>query len=494
MSLNNSHFINGKWVPSTGQNFSSIDPSNEQIIWKGSTATPNEVNGAFEAAKKALKNWSGLPLKERIKYLENFRTVLSRNEDVLSKTISQETGKPLWDSKGEVAGMINKIALSIEAYAVRCAELHGKHPYGALITRHRPHGVMAVLGPFNFPGHLPNGHIIPSLLSGNTIVFKPSELTPLVAQKTIECWEESNIPAGVINMVQGGRETGKLVLENPLIDGLLFTGSWQTGRYLADHFSIHPQKILALEMGGNNPFVIGSISDVKTAAYITIQSAFISSGQRCTCARRLIVPTGKVGDAFIKELIRMTKSIVIGAYNDDPEPFMGPVISNIAADALLKKQEELLSLGGKPLILMSRLSRGPMFLSPGIVDVTSISNKPDEEIFGPLLQLIRVKDINEAISEANNTAYGLVAGLLSDKAEEYESFYKEVSAGVINWNAPLTGASSAAPFGGIGKSGNNRPSAFYAADYCAYPVASIESSILSMPKSTTPGVTIDGDV
>lgn len=490
MSLINGHYINGKWITNQGPVFCSFDPSTEKTLWEGTAATAKEVNDAVGYARKALKGWSELALNERIQFLQKFGEVLSRNESVLAKTIAQETGKPLWDSRGEVAAMIHKIAISIEAYAVRCAELQGKHSYGPVVTRHRPHGVMAVFGPYNFPGHLPNGHIIPALLAGNTIVFKPSELAPLVAQKTVECWEESGLPEGVINLVQGGRDTGRWLAEHPLIDGLLFTGSWSSGRHFAEQYGFHPQKILALEMGGNNPLILGTIADVKTAAYITVQSAFLSSGQRCTCARRLIVPEGEMGERYLHELMRMTKSIVVGAYDDVPEPFMGPVISVLAADMLIDKQQELLGKGGDPKVLMKRLTRGPMYLTPGIIDVTLIPNRPDEEIFGPLLQLIRVKNFDEAIAEANRTSYGLTAGVLSDNVEEYELFYREVRAGVINWNAPLTGASSGAPFGGIGKSGNHRPSAFYAPDYCAYPVVSIEAKALNMPHAITPGMTI----
>lgn len=488
MSNSKPHFINGKWISSKGQSIVSFNPASDLIVWEGSEATSKEINTAVDAAKNALSKWAELPLKKRIKHLEAFGKILARNKEDLAYAISQETGKPLWDSKTEVTAMINKIPISIEAYGFRCPELLKQLPQGMSITRHRPHGIMAVFGPFNFPGHLPNGHIVPALLAGNTIVFKPSELTPHVAELIVKYWQESKLPEGVLNLVQGGHETGKLLSTHPDIDGLLFTGSWNTGRHLADLFSIHPHKILALEMGGNNPLVIGSISDTKTAAYLTVQSAFLSSGQRCTCARRLVVPTGKKGDAFLEELLSMVKSIRVGAFTDDPEPFMGPVVSKDVAAMILQRQQELLDMGGDALLELTRLKRGLPFLSPGIIDVTDIPNRPDEEIFGPLLQVIRVRNFKAALEEANNTKYGLIAGLLSDKKEEFKEFYKNVRAGVINWNTQLTGATSAAPFGGLGKSGNNRPSGFYSADYCAYPVASLEAQKITMPKTISPGI------
>jgi succinylglutamic semialdehyde dehydrogenase len=348
---------------------------------------------------------------------------------------------------------------------------------------------MAVLGPFNFPGHLPNGHIVPALLAGNTVVFKPSEMTPMVAQKTLECWQAANIPPGVINLVQGGKETGKALSEHKDINGLLFTGSWNTGCHFAKLFAEYPEKILALEMGGNNPYIISSVQNIQAAAYLTIQSAFLTSGQRCTCARRLIIIDSPQSKTFLSTLIKMAESIRVGAYTDSPEPFMGPLISAAAASMLISKHDSLIRQGAIPILPLKILSKGPAFLSPGIIDVSAITS-PDEELFGPLLQVIHVPNFTAALEIANRTKYGLAAGLLSDKPKEYELFYKYVKAGIINWNTPLTGASSAAPFGGIGQSGNHRPSALYAADYCAYPIASLERGTIVTTTELLPGIEV----
>lgn len=486
--IKGSHFINGKWIEGSGSPLISTNPATEATIWKGHAADKETVNQAVKAAKEAFQKWSELDLDVRIKYLERFREALLASKSILAEAISKSTGKPLWESTTEVAAMANKITISIEAFHVRCPTIEKTQTLGVSITTHRPHGVMAVLGPYNFPGHLPNGHIVPALLAGNTVVFKPSELAPLVAEETLKCWESCQLPDGVMNMVQGARETGQSLSEHPDINGLLFTGSWQTGRHLAEIMAKTPYKILALEMGGNNPLVVGTISDYKAAAYITIQSAFLTAGQRCTCARRLIVPKGDSGDRFIDEVLKMMKTIQIGAYDDNEPSFMGPVISKQVADHLLKAQKNLVDAGAVPLAALSRLEKGNAFLSPGLIDVTAVANRPDEEYFGPFLQLIRVNSFTEALEEANNTKYGLVAGLLSDNLSEYSDFFKSMKAGVINWNMPLTGASSNAPFGGLGWSGNNRPSAFYAADYCAYPIASLVSAHLQMPSTSIPGI------
>jgi succinylglutamic semialdehyde dehydrogenase len=350
--------------------------------------------------------------------------------------------------------------------------------------------VVAVFGPYNFPGHLPNGHIVPALLAGNTVIFKPSELTPRVAELTVQCWIEAGLPAGVLNLVQGARETGVALAGHPDIDGLFFTGSSRTGNLLHSQFAGHPEKILALEMGGNNPLVVDEVKDVDAAVYTIIQSAFISAGQRCTCARRLLVPLGAWGDALLERLVAVAASLRVGAFDEEPAPFMGSVISLAAAEHLREAQQQLIANGAVPLLELTQPLDGAALLTPGILDVSAVAERPDEEFFGPLLQVIRYDGFDAAIAEANATRYGLAAGLLSDSRERFERFWLESRAGIVNWNKQLTGAASSAPFGGVGASGNHRPSAYYAADYCAYPVASLESEVLSLPTTLTPGVSL----
>lgn len=488
MTAQGTHFINNEWKIGTGPALTSHNSATGEVLWQGYSATEQEVQAAVDAARGAFKKWSALPLEKRIEYLQHFGTLLKESSDKLAEAISKDVGKPLWESKSEVSAMINKIQISIDAYHRRCAEIVHTHPSGKSITRHKPHGVIVVLGPFNFPGHIPNGHIVPALLAGNTIVFKPSELTPLVAEETIRIWEKCDLPPGVVNMVQGGRETGRLLTGHRDINGLLFTGSWETGRILSEQFAKTPEKILALELGGNNPLIIDEVKDLEAAAYVTLLSGYLTSGQRCTCARRLIVPQGALGNDFLKTLVGMVENISLGPYTDVPEPFMGPVISERAASHLLAAQDILLRSGGKPLVQMKLMKVDTAFLSPGLIDVTTVRNRPDEEFFGPIMQVIRVPDFTSAIAEANHTAFGLVAGLVSSSHEKYDQFLASIRAGVIAWNAPTTGASSSAPFGGIKRSGNFRPSGYYAADYCAYPVAAIESPTLKMPETLLPGL------
>lgn len=468
------------------ESFGSYNPASGVKIWEGKALGSEEIDKAVTSSREAFALWSNLTFEERVSHLENFQIALKDDQVSLAVAISEETGKPLWDSKLEVAAMINKVNISITAYQDRCKELTIELPNALSKTRHKPHGVVAVFGPYNFPCHLPNGHIVPALLAGNTCLFKPSELTPYTAEVTMKIWETAGLPKNVIQLVLGGKETGKILSHHRGINGLFFTGSFNTGSILAKQFSAHPEKILALEMGGNNPLIVYQASDLKTASYLTIQSAFLTSGQRCTCARRLIIDKGRQGDDFLEELITWIGKIKIGSFTDIPEPFMGPVISSEAAKNLLQIQEDLKLKGGKSLVEMKSL--GSAFLTPGLMDVTEVTNRDDTEIFGPFLQVIRVNNFESAIKEANQTAYGLSAGLISDNKKLYEQFYQEIKAGVVNWNNPLTGATSHAPFGGIGQSGNHRPSAYYAADYCAFPVACLEVEKLKMPSIIVPGI------
>jgi len=485
------HFIKGQWHAGKGHDVASSNPANGEIIWRGQTATADQVNAAVDAAREAQFDWFMLGFDARLKIVEAYRSQLEANKAELAETIAQETGKPQWETATEVAAMIGKIGLSASAYNKRTGTEANDTPVGRAVLRHKPHGVVAVFGPYNFPGHLPNGHIVPALLAGNTVVFKPSELTPNVAELMVSLWEKAGLPAGVLNLVQGEVDTGKALASHPQLDGLFFTGSSRTGHLLHQQYAGHPGKILALEMGGNNPLIIKGVADIKAAVHDILQSAYISSGQRCTCARRLYVEQGEQGDALVAKLVEAIKQIKVGPWNAQPQPFMGSMISEVAAKGMVAAQANLLSLGGVPLVELTHLQAGTGLVSPGLIDVTAVSELPDEEYFGPLLQLVRYSDFDQAIKLANQTRYGLSAGILADSREDYEYFLARIRAGIVNWNKQITGASGAAPFGGVGASGNHRASAFYAADYCAYPVASVEADAVSLPASLSPGLSLE---
>lgn len=484
------HYIAGQWLAGRGEPLQSLDPVSQAVVWQGRGADAAQVDAAVTAARQAFSAWAGQSLDSRIAVLERYAVYLKDRAQQLAQAIGEETGKPLWEAATEVNSMVGKVAISIQSYRERTGEKSGPLGDATAVLRHKPHGVVAVFGPYNFPGHLPNGHIVPALLAGNCVLFKPSELTPKVAELTLHCWIEAGLPEGVLSLLQGGRETGVALAGHPGIDGLFFTGSSRTGNLLHAQFAGRPDKILALEMGGNNPLIVDQVADVDAAVYTIVQSAFISAGQRCTCARRLLVPQGQWGDALVARLVQVAGQLRVGRFDEQPAPFMGSVISLQAAAQLMQAQADLLAKGATALLAMTQPQASSALLTPGILDVSAVAERPDEEFFGPLLQVIRYHSFESAIAEANATAYGLAAGLLSDSRARFEQFWLHSRAGIVNWNKQLTGAASTAPFGGIGASGNHRASAYYAADYCAYPVAGLESESLTLPATLTPGVTL----
>ncbi len=478
------HCINGQWFVGSGANFSKHDPVAQRLLWQGNAAGAEQVSAACDAARAAFPLWASRSFSARQAIIEQFASLLLANNADLAATIAQETGKPYWEAETEVQSMVNKVALSVQAWQART----GTQITDDSALHHRPHGVVAVLGPYNFPGHLPNGHIVPALLAGNCVVFKPSEQTPLTAEKTVRLWLEAGLPAGVINLLQGGRETAQMLVQAPSVDGVLFTGSARSGYQLHRQFAGQPEKILVLEMGGNNALIVDDPRHIDAAVNIAIQSAFISAGQRCTCARRLLVKRGAAGDAFLTRMIAVTQRLRVGGWNDTPPPFMGSVISLMAAEHIYQQWQQYVKKGGDVLLAMQWPQRESAILTPGMIDITDLPEMPDEEIFGPLLTVTRYEDYSQAIHIANNTRYGLSCGLISPQREKFERLLLEARAGIVNWNKPLTGAASSAPFGGIGASGNHRPSAWYAADYCAWPMASLTATELSLPATLLPGL------
>lgn len=461
---------------SASERLLSHRPHDGSLLWDGAVAGPAEVAAAVAAARAAQPAWGAAPLAERLAIVRAFRAAVEAEAESFARLIAEETGKPLWEARTEVASVAAKVEISIAAHAERTGTREGPFaadPHGARqAVRHRPHGVLAVLGPYNFPAHLPNGHIVPALIAGNAIVFKPSELTPAVGERMAQFWASAGLPPGLVTVVQGAADTGR-ALAAADIDGLLFTGSATTGAALARQFAATPHRILALEMGGNNPLIAWDVAagDVEAAARIIVQSAFLSAGQRCTCARRLILETGPAGERLLDAVVALTDRLILGAPFDEPAPFMGPVIDNRAADRLLAAAR---ALPGRVIRPLQRPRPGLPFLTPAIQDVTG-HDTPDEELFGPLLQVRRVPDLGAALAAANATRFGLSAALVGGNAALYDRFWQGSRAGVVNWNRPTNGAASNAPFGGVGASGNHRPSAYYAADYCAFPVASIEA-------------------
>ena len=455
--------------------FKSIDPATGDTVWEGAAASATEVQAATDRARAAFPDWADRSRQDRIDAVKRYQAVLKDRAPQIAEAISRETGKALWETQTELTAMQGKVDISVRAYDERTGERTADTAFGSATLRHRPHGVAAVLGPFNFPGHLPNGHIVPALLAGDTVVFKPSEETPLTGQLMAEAFEAADLPTGVVNVVQGGRDTGAALLDSG-IDALMFTGSGAAGAHFRRKFADDPHVILALELGGNNPLVVWDTADAQAVAGIVVQSAFITTGQRCSCARRLIVPQGPQGDAIIEAVAALSDRLLFAPWNSSPEPYAGPLISEKAAAAALAALQERIDAGARVIRASGPVGNLPgAFVKPAIIDVTGV-DVPDEEMFAPFLSVTRVASFDEAMQQANATRYGLSAGLISDDPANWQTFIRRIRAGVVNFNRPTTGAAGDMPFGGLGASGNHRPSAYYAADYCAYPVASFEAS------------------
>jgi succinylglutamic semialdehyde dehydrogenase len=490
MSPRGKLLVGGDWRQGGGEAFASTDPATGEPVWSGHGASAEDVADAFAAARMAFAEWSRASLETRIELVRRFRGLVSTKKPELAALIGRETGKPRWEAESEAAAMAAKVDVSLEAHAARAGQHVAATPFGRAVLRHKAHGVMAVFGPYNFPGHLPNGHIVPALIAGDVVVFKPSEIAPGVGEAMAALWMEAGAPPGVFNLVQGGPGVGAAMLKDPRVDGVLFTGSAQTGAYIHKLFGGRPEVMLALEMGGNNPLVVWDVHDADAAASLVVQSAYVTSGQRCSCARRLIVPEGSEGDRIVAATAALASAMIIGAWDAEPQPFMGPLVSDGAAAKVLKAQEARLAEGARAVLVARPMpGRRPAFLTPGLLELGA-ATAPDDEVFGPLLQVIRARSFSHALDIANDTRFGLAAGLVSDDKERWEIFVRDVRAGVVNWNRPTTGAASTLPFGGPGLSGNHRPGAWYAADYCAYPMASQEADVvhaIAAPGLPSPG-------
>ncbi|MEW9855033.1 succinylglutamate-semialdehyde dehydrogenase [Novosphingobium sp. M1R2S20] len=464
--------------PSAAREIVSHEPATGSEIWRGQVSDVDEM---VSRARRAWSDWAAQPLSTRMELVRRFANEVRKEAERLATTIARETGKPMWEAQAEVDSVLAKVETSIRAYAERTAQRRlDSAMQGTMALRHKPHGVLAVLGPFNLPAHLPCAHIIPALIAGNAVIFKASERTPATGELLTRCFHRAGIAAAVVQLCIGGPDEGQKLVVHEGVDGILFTGSASTGIAINRKLAARPDKLVALEMGGNNPLVVWDTPKISDAAAIIVQSAFTSAGQRCTAARRLIVKSSMY-DAVIAEVKALADRVIFGAPFDTPAPFMGPVIDNAAADGLCDSFVYLLSHGGRAIKHLVRPDENLPFLSPSIIDVTAMNDRPDVELFGPILQIVRIDDLDEAIAEANNSRFGLVAGLIGGTPPEYNRFWANVRAGIVNWNRPTVGPSHAAPVGGVGLSGNHRPSGYYAADYCAYPVASGE---MEQPRAT----------
>lgn len=483
------HIIDGEEIPIgrvTDEAVTAIDPYSGDEIWRADPAGEQLVGRAIESARRAQLEWTRLGFDRRRDIVERFTIQVKERSDELAEIIAAEAGKPLWESRIEVNAVVTKFAASVEAYEDRASEMTREVRGAISKTRYLPHGVMVVLSPFNFPASMGNSHVMPALLAGNTVVLKPSELTPMTGLLLAQIWQSAGLPAGVLNCLSGGAETGRLLVEHPGHDGVLFVGGHTAATRILRTLADQPERIVALEVGGNSPLVIWDYDDIEPVLHLIIQSTFVSAGQRCTAARRLFVRHGE--DALVGALSDRLKLITRGHYQQTPEPFYGPLIRRSHADLIVERVDDLVHGGASAILVGDRTGPSKTVLGPTLLDMTNCQNDQDEEIFGPVLKIYKYQTLDEAIDAANDTRFGLAAGIVCRDRAIFEEFFTRVRAGIINWNQQLTGATTFAPFGGIKQSGNFRSAGYHSVDYCSYPVASFEVMAPRIPESVNPGL------
>lgn len=450
------------------------DPAQpDRVVWAGKPHH-DHVDQAVAAARRALPGWSSTPLAERVACLRRWQELTQRHAERIAQRITDEMGKTLAEARLEAKALAEKVDITLDGISMSRVKDYEVPVSASRVGRcgFRPHGVMAVIGPFNFPAHLPNGHFVPALLLGNTVVLKPSEKTPGVGQALAELMHEAGLPRGVFNVVQGGAETARRLVSSDGVDGILFTGSWPVGRRILEANLDRPGRIVALEMGGSNPAVVMPSASLKQAVVECVRAGFATTGQRCSCTRRVIVHRA-IAESFLERLVAVAGSVRFGPGRSTEPVFAGPLVSEGAARAVIEFQRRLVDRGGRILMEATRPDLPGHFVTPGIVEVPGFSVEQDEELFGPFLQVAVVDSLEEAIAQANATRFGLAASIFTAEEREWEEFLHGARAGCVNRNTGTAGASSKLPFGGLGHSGNHRPAGAFSVDYCAYPVSSM---------------------
>ncbi len=440
-------------------------------IGRFAVADRSAIDAAVMRARSAFPAWRDSGFEARAAVLRRFAALARERSEEVAQLIAREVGKALWDARGEAQLLAAKVEATLDGGMRQVAPIEAGA--GARATFH-PRGVLAVLGPFNFPAHLPNGHIVPALATGNTVVFKPSELTPAVGDLLVALFRAAGVPSGVLEIVQGGGAVGRDLALHEGIDGVLFTGSYATGRALAEATLDQPGKLLALEMGGKNAMLVCADADFDLAVAEAALSICATTGQRCSSLSRIFVEAPLL-DRFAERLARVLASVRIGAPLD-PAVFMGPLISRNAHARLTQARALSLQAGGER-VLPGDCELPPPFVAPGLARFTDTNQRHAyhrDEFFAPEAGLYPVVDLDHAIAAANDSDYALAASVMTRDRGRYEYAIGRVAAGILNWNRGTIGASGKLPFGGGRRSGNDRPAGILSTLYCTAPQSHLE--------------------
>ncbi|MCB0390168.1 MAG: succinylglutamate-semialdehyde dehydrogenase [Bdellovibrionales bacterium] len=487
-------YIDGEFVklPKADGSWKIHSPANKKDLVTEMSFSYSHIEQACLAAKKAYREWAHTPLQKRYELLNKLKDIYVANSEKLAQVICRETGKPHWEGLNEAKAMAGKISITLDHSMKLVAEskVENALPNVDGYIRYKPRGVMSVIGPFNFPGHLPNGHIIPALATGNTIVFKPSDKTPATGQLMAEFFHEAGFPKGVFNLVQGKGESGKRLVTSEHVDGVLFTGSYDVGLKIKQDTLNHHWKLLALEMGGKNSTIVWKDADLEKAVYESILGAFLTSGQRCSCTSKIILHKD-IYEKFVDNFYQTAKKLTIGHWSENP--FMGPLISEDSVEKYIRFQEIAKREGSECLMRGKSLDYkyDGHYVTPSIYLVPKadeLSVYQNCEIFGPNVGIYKVEDFDEALEINNSGGFGLVMALFSKDRQLFDKALIDAKVGLLNWNRTTNGASSRLPFGGMGKSGNDRPSAHFAVNYTTIPVASLEDLTPYDSASIMPGI------
>jgi alpha-ketoglutaric semialdehyde dehydrogenase len=451
------NFIGGQWTESvSGNTFQSINPANrEDIVGIFQASNQQDVQEAINAASQAFPKWAQTPLSKRAAILNKAAEILEQNVDKLAEELTREEGKPISDAKNEVLRSAQTLRYySIEGQSFTGETFPNDDPNMKVSTEREPLGVVSVITPWNFPISIPARKIAPALITGNTVVFKPSSDTPLIAYRLVEALHKAGIPEGVINFVTGrSSDIGDLLVTHPAVKAITFTGSTAAGEDIHKKSSFTTR--IQMELGGKNPIIVMDDADVELAATLTVNGAFSLTGQACTGTSRVIVLKA-VKEAFVQKLVKKTSALKIGNGFED-----GVKIGPLANEKQLKTVLKYIEYGkedGADLVYGGRQLKGEkydlgFYVEPAIfINVTPSMRIAKEEIFGPVVAVIEVETYEEAIAVANDVEYGLSASIVTNNLKIAQRFTKDIQAGTVKVNRTTTGNLINAPFGGVKKS------------------------------------------
>lgn len=449
------NFIEGEWrESSSSRTAENINPANtDDVLGVIKQATREEARAAVESAARAFPGWRSTPAPTRGRIVATAARLMEKHKEELAQLLTREEGKTIAESRGELQRSINVADFCAgESRRMNGETIQSELPLNFAYTIKQPIGVVACVTPWNFPVAIPVWKLAPALVAGNSVVFKPASLTPATAVRIVEIFAEAGIPPGVLNLIIGsGSEAGDEIIGHPAVKAVSFTGSNGVGIRLYEQLSRRGAKCQC-EMGGKNPVVVLEDADMELAVESTAQGAFGSSGQRCTATSRAVV-VNDVADEFVERLAARANSMRIGD-GADAKTEMGPSVD----ESQFKTVLEYIDIGGEDgakLICGGKRATGDgldkgYFVQPTIFDqVTPDMRIAREEIFGPVLSVLRVKDFAEAMQVANDCEYGLSSSIFSNDAARIFRFVDEIETGMTHINSPTTGGEAHIPFGGI---------------------------------------------